>query len=179
MALGNIISSETKERVLVPWEECNDMPLWIMLRRNKNLWDCFEMGAFVFTSCVMHKLMRLRPHSQELLVFLVSILSKFPLWRRILVLSVGSHLHDCNSIFGDALLTPKHTHSGVLWKTTQPVRVCSRVSALPRFFPSPTYQEQANCFSSTAHLALLWLEIGVLTQCLEDGLYLTLASSSQ
>lgn len=47
MALGNIISSEMKERVLVPWEECNDMPLWIMLRRNKNLWDCFETGGLL------------------------------------------------------------------------------------------------------------------------------------
>lgn len=36
-----------------------------------------------------------------------------------------------------------------------------------------------NCFSSVARLALLWLEIGVLTQRLEDGLYLMLASDSQ
>lgn len=36
-----------------------------------------------------------------------------------------------------------------------------------------------NCFSSAGRLALLWLEIGVLTQRLEDGLYLMLASGSQ
>lgn len=36
-----------------------------------------------------------------------------------------------------------------------------------------------NCFSSTAPLYLLWLEIGVLTQRLETSLYLMLASDSQ
>lgn len=69
-----------------------------------------------------------------------------------------------------------HTLSGALCNAIQPCVSLFTSLGVPRFFPSPTCQAVVNCFSSTAPLALPWLEIGVLTQRLEDGLYLTPAS---
>lgn len=75
-----------------------------------------------------------------------------------------------------------HTHISALCITIQPVclclRVCSSLSVVKVL--SIAYMSAVlNCFSSAAPLAVLWLEIGVLTQRLEDSLYLMLASDSQ
>lgn len=130
--------------------------------------------------CVMYKLMCLRRIlCQELLVFLVRVVSKFPLLSCTLVLSAGVSLHDYNSTFSDA---SPYTHTHTHWCTVQnhSARVCLCASLrFAEVLPIAYMSAAVNCFSSAARLALLWLEIGVLTQRLEDGLYLMLASSSQ
>lgn len=121
---------------------------------------------FAFCVYVTYKLMCLR----RLYWFFLSVFLR---------LSAGVRLHDCCSTFSDAspYSQQQHHHTLVHHRSACVSMFTSlRVTEVLSIAYMSTV---VNCFSSAGRLALLWLEIGVLTQRLEDGLYLMLASGSQ